>query len=724
MSTPQHREASWREVVKRAKSEVCDVEPLREHVTARSSILTSRKSAVAKTPRSMKETFETARSERIVVTPLHENGVANGRSSVLTSKKLFPESIRRKRTLSASTPASQLKRSSFRSGVSKTKLFHGIYSAAVTPLDGDGNVNGDVIDVYAEHLSNDGVNGVFVGGTSGMSMSLSVPERKHILEAWIRAGKRHNIEVLAHIGAQSLADSKELAAHAESVGAAAVSAMAPCFFKPSAVSLLTDYLTEVAAEAPNTPFLYYHFPEITGVNFPFAAIMKDLYKRCPTLRGAKFTSTNMWDLGDCMDFGKSVGIEFDLLMGYEGQTISCLPLGVTAHIGIGFSVLGSTWNRMITAYEAGNQKAVAEEQATGRAWFQMFSDISGLWSMTAVTKLILQERTGVSFGGMRSPQKDLTAEETRLLHAAWANFQLTHKGLFEHKGRITKKSPTAAVPSFKNLPGALGKLDEKISSRAVALGKRFGVDSSDVQKLFPHLFGRKKGGRQNQTFKLGQYIDHTLLKATATNAEVVKLCKEAEKNNFYAVCVNSSRVEDCKAALAKGSDVKIAAVCGFPLGAMDTDSKANEAATAVRLGANEVDMVINVGKLLEGDYLYVLQDIEDVVIRSREVNPAAVIKVIFETCLLTEDQIIDCSIMSVMAGADFVKTSTGFSTGGATPKAVDLMVTTVGNVAEVKASGGVRDGPAATEYVKAGVTRIGTSSGVAIVSGSSGSSGY
>ena len=293
----------------------------------------------------------------------------------------------------------------------KTKLFHGLYAAVVTPLTHDGQIAPEAIDAYAASLRADGVNGVFVTGTAGMSMSLSVPERKRLVESWTKAGEKYSLEVLAHIGAQSLEDSKELARHAEEAGVVAISAMAPAFFKPASVKELAAYMQEVAACAPSTPFLYYHFPEITGVNISMKCAMEEMHSLVPTLRGGKFTSKDMWDLGDTFDLGKRLGVEWDLMMGYEGQTTSALPLGVTAHIGIAFSVVAPVWNRMIRATEAGKLDEANTEQRIGRAWFKLFADISGLWSMTAVTKLMLEDRIGVDFGSMRIPQKGLTHEE-------------------------------------------------------------------------------------------------------------------------------------------------------------------------------------------------------------------------------------------------------------------------------------------------------------------------
>jgi len=211
---------------------------------------------------------------------------------------------------------------------------------------------------------------------------------------------------------------------------------------------------------------------------------------------------------------------------------------------------------------------------------------------------------------------------------------------------------------------------------------------------------------------LGKLIDHTLLKPEATRDEVVKLCEEARKHRFASVCVNTTWVPLCKALLG-GSDVMVCAVVGFPLGAMSPTSKAYEAREAVRQGAREIDMVINIGALKSGDFETVFEDICRVVKSSA---PAGV-KVILETSALDNDQkIIGCTL-SKLAGAAFVKTSTGFGKGGATVEDIALMRRIVGTELGVKASGGVRTAEDAVRMAAAGANRLGASASVAIVTG-------
>ena len=219
--------------------------------------------------------------------------------------------------------------------------------------------------------------------------------------------------------------------------------------------------------------------------------------------------------------------------------------------------------------------------------------------------------------------------------------------------------------------------------------------------------------------KITSIIDHTQLAANATAAQISKLCQEARDYSFASVCVNSCHVAQA-AALLKGSTVKVCTVVGFPLGAASSAAKAAEAALAVKDGADEIDMVINIGYVKDGDWKAVQDDIAAV----RAACEGRTLKVILETCLLDDDEIVKACQVSVAAGADFVKTSTGFSTGGATVEAVRLMRKTVGAGVGVKASGGIRNLETARAMVEAGASRLGCSSGVAIAKGEEADADY
>ncbi len=219
--------------------------------------------------------------------------------------------------------------------------------------------------------------------------------------------------------------------------------------------------------------------------------------------------------------------------------------------------------------------------------------------------------------------------------------------------------------------------------------------------------------------ELNRYIDHTLLSASATEADILKLCKEALKYNFYSVCVNSSYVPLAKQALGR-SDVKICTVVGFPLGAMSTEAKIFEAKKAIEQGASEIDMVMNIGRLKSKNYVAVLKDISNVK-RAIGLIP---LKVILEISELSKNEIVKSCEICIDAKADFVKTSTGFSKSGATLTAVKIMKKSVKDQLKIKASGGIRDVETALKYIEVGVHRIGASAGVAMMNNQTSHSTY
>ncbi|MEJ8733655.1 MULTISPECIES: deoxyribose-phosphate aldolase [Mediterraneibacter] len=209
---------------------------------------------------------------------------------------------------------------------------------------------------------------------------------------------------------------------------------------------------------------------------------------------------------------------------------------------------------------------------------------------------------------------------------------------------------------------------------------------------------------------IAKKIDHTMLKADATKESIIRYCKEAKEHGFASVCVNT-----CHAALVaselKGTKIKTCCVVGFPLGAMMTTAKAFEASEAVKAGAAEIDMVINIGAIKDKDWDCVRDDIKAVV----EASKPAIVKVIIETCLLTEEEKVKACQLSEEAGAAFVKTSTGFSTGGATVEDIKLMKKTVGDRLQIKASGGIRTRTFAEDLIDAGADRIGAGNGIILL---------
>lgn len=219
--------------------------------------------------------------------------------------------------------------------------------------------------------------------------------------------------------------------------------------------------------------------------------------------------------------------------------------------------------------------------------------------------------------------------------------------------------------------------------------------------------------------KLNKYIDHTLLKADATQDKIETLCKEAKEYDFASVCVNTYWVPFCAKQL-EGSDVKVCTVVGFPLGAMSSNAKAFETKDAIEHGASEIDMVLNIGEMKAGHYDVVRDDVKAVV----EAAKGHCVKVILETCLLTKEEIVKACELCIEAGATFVKTSTGFSTRGATVEDVKLMKETVKDKCLVKAAGGVRCRADLDNMIEEGADRIGTSAGVALMQDKTNTSDY
>jgi deoxyribose-phosphate aldolase len=271
------------------------------------------------------------------------------------------------------------------------------------------------------------------------------------------------------------------------------------------------------------------------------------------------------------------------------------------------------------------------------------------------------------------------------------------------------------------------QITDQVIARLNAAGNTvFGQD--DCAPCSPHhiacalragasRIGLAPGQSAGAAAEVAGYIDHTLLKPEATRAEIEKLCQEARTYNFASVCVNPVWVKECAFALY-GSPVKVCTVVGFPLGASLGDVKAYETRRAIFDGATEIDMVINIGALKSGDNNIVKRDISAVVEAAHDA--CAIVKVIIETALLTDEEKIRACLLAKDASADFVKTSTGFSKGGATVADIELMRRTVGAEIGVKAAGGVKDLAVAREMIAAGATRIGASAGVRIVQESQG----
>ena len=289
--------------------------------------------------------------------------------------------------------------------------------------------------------------------------------------------------------------------------------------------------------------------------------------------------------------------------------------------------------------------------------------------------------------------------------------------------KLVEQITDMIVARLQAEPGGANGEDGQCSPHHIACALQAGASRIGL------AWGQSAASALDATADVGKYIDHTLLKPEATREEIEKLCHEARAFSFASVCINPTWVKE-SAFLLHGSPVKVCTVIGFPLGATLPDVKAYETRRAIFDGATEIDMVINIGALKSGDDQLVKRDIAAVVEAAHDA--CAIVKVIIETALLTDDEKLRASVLAKEAGADFVKTSTGFSKGGATVADIELMRKAVGAELGVKAAGGVKDLASAKEMIAAGATRIGASAGVKIVqeskgvkvAGSSGSGNY
>ncbi len=282
--------------------------------------------------------------------------------------------------------------------------------------------------------------------------------------------------------------------------------------------------------------------------------------------------------------------------------------------------------------------------------------------------------------------------------------QLDRRQIEQLIERITREVMVALATQKPGLPAAC----------ADCKGGQCAIECAGSQQIIAAGASRLSlnPGVRRDPSAVAHLIDHTLLKPEATEDQIAQLCYEARKHNFAAVCVNPNWVALCK-QLLRGTPVKVATVVGFPLGAHTAETKVFETAQAIKDGADEIDMVINIGALKSGDLDVVERDVHAVVEVSHPLG--AIVKVIIEAALLTDDEKVQACVLAKAAGADFVKTSTGFGPGGATVHDVALMRRTVGGELGVKAAGGIRDLKQLDEMVAAGATRIGASAGVKIM---------
>ena len=283
----------------------------------------------------------------------------------------------------------------------------GLVAAPFTPMLADGIVNLDLIALQARALANAGVTGAFICGTTGEGASLTTGERKQIAERWLKSAP-NTLRVIVHVGHNSLAESRSLAAPTEEISAPAIATIAPNFFRPGDVEQLVSYCAQVAAAAPALPFYFYHMPGMSGVNFPMIDFLKSAADRIPNLAGIKFTHENLMDYAQCLRFERG---RFNILFGRDEILLAALALGATGAVGSTYNYLAPVYLKLLAAFKQADLEAARQHQMTAIEIIAIMSRYGGLPAGKAMMKLI-----GLDCGPVRSPLRNLSAEETKNLY--------------------------------------------------------------------------------------------------------------------------------------------------------------------------------------------------------------------------------------------------------------------------------------------------------------------
>jgi len=273
----------------------------------------------------------------------------------------------------------------------------------LTPFDATGELNLAAVEPHAALLVRDGVAGVFVGGTTGEFPSLTFEERLAITARWAAALKGSAVRVVVHVGANCLTDAKQLAVHAQSVGAAAIAAVAPSYFKPRSLDVLIQWCAELAAAAQETPFYFYDIPHLTGVSFPMAEFLEQAPSRVPTLAGVKFTNLDLMMFQRLLRVGAG---RFDVLYGFDEQLLAAVVLGAKGAVGTSYNFAAPLYKRLLAAAAAGDFAAARAEQFRGVELIGLMQK----YGFLAAAKELMRLR-GVDLGGVRLPNIPLTAEQ-------------------------------------------------------------------------------------------------------------------------------------------------------------------------------------------------------------------------------------------------------------------------------------------------------------------------
>nr|XP_054769176.1 N-acetylneuraminate lyase-like [Lytechinus pictus] len=287
----------------------------------------------------------------------------------------------------------------------------GPIAAPFTPFKQDGEINFDIMEEYADKIAAGGVNNVFVNGTTGEGISMTVQERKAAAEKWIALGKTRFQTVIVHVGAANLKDTQELGRHAEEHGASAISTLPPIFFKPSSIEGMVNFLEQVAASAPKTPFFYYHNPTMVGSDaFTMESLVKEIFSsnRIPTLCGMKYSSTDLFQYGRCYALHAD---SCQFMYGCDEQLLPGISVGVEAFIGSTYNYLGRVANRLFTAFNDGDMTVARKEQFRIQALVAVLKKYGG---HAGVNKAIMS-LVGPEMGPARSPLHNPSPEERELI---------------------------------------------------------------------------------------------------------------------------------------------------------------------------------------------------------------------------------------------------------------------------------------------------------------------
>lgn len=285
---------------------------------------------------------------------------------------------------------------------------HGLVAATHTPFHADGTVNLAAIEQQAAHLARNRVTTVFINGSTAESSSLTIQERLALAERWFDVARGAPLRVVVHVGANCLEDSKVLAAQAAKLGAAAISALSPSYFKPRSLDLLIACMAEIAAAAPGTPFYHYDIPALTGVNLSMPDFLAQAPSRIPTLAGLKFTNPDLMAFQFCL---RVDGGKWDLPWGVDEHMLGALAMGAKGAVGSGFNFAAPVYHRLIAAFERGDLDAAREEQFRGVRLIQLFAGLGYMGAAKAAMKML-----GVDVGPARLPNATLTAEQSKKLH--------------------------------------------------------------------------------------------------------------------------------------------------------------------------------------------------------------------------------------------------------------------------------------------------------------------